>query len=311
MRKYIASLGAVLMTALTFTSCLSDHTDNKQTYTARLGSSECINRVEDLETGDVFIANNGAAYQIEFNFTEGTIDTQIAGLILSPNITGLSLRVPTLPLKVDEKKGFYVCSGTDLSSQETQSAYVFTNFSLRAAPGRTYNGQGVPVYCINYTLNNRYRVCVIQKDNFYFGKTNVTATTPGAQTYTSEDPVCRIVLDGTNKTATFYYANLKFSNSSAVESFYLKDVPYTVTANGYTIQLIDGVNPFSLSGVKMEETTVSNLNVVANVITGATVSYRYTVTENGETKSYNINAPLEYYIYPEDNTQTGGKTASI
>lgn len=308
MRKYIASLGAVIMTALTFTSCLSDHTDNKQTYTARLGSSECINRVEDLETGDVFIANNGAAYQIEFNLTENTISTQIAGLILSPNITGLSLRVPTLPLKVDEKKGFYVCSGTDLTPEGTQGAYVFTNFSLRAAPGRSYNGQGIPVYCLNYTLNNRYRVCVIQKDNYYFGKTNVTATNAGSQPYTSQEPACRIVLDGEKKTATFYYANLKFTSTSTVESFYIKDIPYTITANGYTMQMIDGVKPFSISGVKMEETTISSLNVVANVITGANISFRYEITENGETRSYNINAPLEYYLYPEnDNNKPGEK----
>ncbi|MDE6858896.1 MAG: hypothetical protein K2J65_00595 [Duncaniella sp.] len=298
MKKYISTLGAALVTALTFTSCLGSHSDSEQTYTSRLGSTECINRVEDLETGDVYIANNGAAYQVAYNFTQGTITTDIAGLNLSPNLTGLSLRIPTLPLKVDETKGFYVCSGTDLIPENAQSAYVFNSFALRSIPGRAYNNQHAPVYCINFVLNNRYRVSVIQKDNLYFGKTNIVAT-DGSSNYTTQEPACRILLDTDKKTARLYYANIKFTGTSMVESFYVSDLPYTITANGYTIQAINAVNPYGLTGVKNEDATISNINVAANTATGANVSFRYESTENGVTKSYNISAPLEYYVYPD------------
>lgn len=297
MRKYIATLGAAIMTALSFTSCLSSNSDNEQTYTSRVVSSETFNRVEDAETGEVCVTN-GATYQFAYNFTKATIVTEISGLSLTPGSSGLSFRTPALELKIDGQKGFYYCSGTDIVPQGDQAAYVFTTYSFRSIPGRTYDNHLAPVYCLNYTLNNRYHVTVIQVDNFYFGTT--TSTADDGKTFTTVEPACHIQLNKDKMTATLAYNNLKLSNASLSKSFYVKDLPFTTTSTGYIIQHSEPVNPYDGANAKIENVEISNINVSANIATGANVTFRY---KGEDSKTYDISAPLEYYVYqPQNNT---------
>jgi len=298
MRKYFATLGAAIMTALSFTSCLNSNSDNEQTYTSRMLSSESFNRVEDAETGEVSITN-GATFQNSYNFTKATITTEISGLSLTSGSSGLSFRLPALELKIDTQKGFYYCSGTDIVPEGSQAAYIFSNYSLRSIPGRTYNNQLAPVYCLNFTLNNRYRVTVIPVDNLYFG--NTTSTAEDGTSFSTVEPSCRIVLNKDKMTASFAYNNLKLANASLNKSFYVKDIPFTLTSSGYIIQHSEPVNAYDGANAKIENVEISDINVSANIATGANVSFKY---KGEDSKTYVISAPLEYYVYQQQKPNT-------
>ncbi len=299
MRKYIATLGAAIMTALSFTSCLSSNTDNEQTYTSRMVSSESFNRIEDTETGEVCVTN-GATCQFSYNFTKATIVTEISGLSLTPGSSSLSFRTPALDLKIDEKKGFYYCTGTDIVPQGGQAAYVFSNFAFRSIPGRSYNNQLAPVYCLNYTLNNRYRVTVIPVDNLYFG--NTTSIAEDGTSFSTVEPSCRIILNKDKMTASLTYYNLKLANASLSKTFYVKDIPFTLTSSGYIIQHSEPVNAYDGANAKIENVEISDINVSANIATGANVTFQY---KGEDSKTYNVSSPLEYYVYQQQNSDTG------
>ena len=91
MKKYFLTFCALLATALTFTSCLST-SNSENVYTATLGSAECFARVYDMETQET-ITTQGASYSFKFNFTDGTIQPEIANLQLAPNFGGLTFKL--------------------------------------------------------------------------------------------------------------------------------------------------------------------------------------------------------------------------
>ncbi len=127
MKKYFLTFCALLATALTFTSCLST-SNSENVYTATLGSAECFARVYDMETQET-ITTQGASYSFKFNFTDGTIQPEIANLQLAPNFGGLTFKLPPMTLVLDTKKGFYTCSGQNLTPVNAQGTYVFDKFS--------------------------------------------------------------------------------------------------------------------------------------------------------------------------------------
>lgn len=303
MKKYLMTLGSVIVAALSLTSCLGDHANDEQKYMTRFGTNESFNRVEDLQTGDVAITN-GAMYQFNYNFTAGTVSIEVTSLNLSNGMVGLSFRIPTQELKLDAQKGFYYCTGTDIVPEGAESSYIFNNFSFRSIPNRGYDNASAPVYLLNYTINNRYRVLVISNDNLYFGTTKSTPA-EGGETYSNTDGVCRIELDKDKMTARLTFTRLKVSNPAMAVSFYVKDLPFTVTPNGYSIQQSGVVTAYNGSNTAYEEIEVSDLNVSANIANGANVSFKF---KDEEGKTFNIASPLEYLIYKEQaSTPSTGK----
>lgn len=298
MKKYLLTLSAFILTALTFTSCLnSSHTE--EIYTSRLGSDECFNYVKDLETGESIITH-GASYIFIYNFTEALIDVQISGLQIASNFSGLSFKLPSFKMGADNKKGFYVCSGENITPVNTSENYVFNKFSFRSLPARSYNGVSQPVFCLTFTINNRYQVTVLQKDNMYFGTTNGAAI-DGSALESNYDAAYAVTLDPNNKKAVLRIYNAKFGPNMMPQTFGVKDLPVEFNSAGYVIREMDKSFPlFDTSNKTIEGWSISDLSINASLNTGATIAFKCDLGENG---SFHVNAPLEYLIYPENEKQ--------
>ncbi|MBO5456694.1 MAG: hypothetical protein J6A20_09275 [Muribaculaceae bacterium] len=296
MKKYFLTFCALLATALTFTSCLST-SNSENVYTATLGSAECFARVYDMETQET-ITTQGASYAFKFNFTDGTIQPEIANLQLAPNFGGLTFKLPPMTLVLDTKKGFYTCSGQNLTPVNAQSSYVFDKFSFKSIPNRAYNNLSQPVYCIDFTLNNRYQVSVYQKNNFYFGTTKAMAV-DGSTNESNEDVAYNVSIDPNTNKAVLRVYNGKFAPTMGPETFGVKDLPVEFSRNGFLIRTDKAYSIYDTSNKDVEGWSMNDLIISAVNGTGANVSFKCVLGEKG---SYVVNASLEYLIYKENNS---------
>ena len=306
MKKYLLSLGVLISAALSLTSCLGSGS-GEQKYTFSYGPSDCFNRVVDNETGTTYIGLN-PIYNIVFNMTSATADIDISNLRFSAANSGVTLRLPSLPLKQDIKDAFYTASGMDLSPVGQTSSFVFDVFNFRAYPFRM-----PPVYIINYTVNDRYDVTVYPTLPTYIGSVSATNLAPEE----GKNPVFNLTPDNEayyqllinpeNMTAMFHVANAKFADGMSRYSFATKGLPVELTADGYSVVTEAGkeYNIYSPQTVSSDTATpipgcsISDIRVNAILSTGASISF---TCDLGDMGKYSVNAVLRYLPYNTEET---------
>ena len=171
MKKYLLSLGVIIAATLSLTSCLGSSSAG-QKYTFNYGPNDCFNRVVDTQTGETYIGLN-PTYKFEFDMTEEKVAIEMSNLKLTSGYQGLSFRFPELPYKIDTNDSFFVTMASNLMPIGQTSAYLFDDFTLRAYPFRSY-----PVYVIDFTLDNRYRVTTYPILPTYLGSVIATNLDP-------------------------------------------------------------------------------------------------------------------------------------
>lgn len=306
MKKYLLSLGVLISAALSLTSCLGSGS-GEQKYTFSYGPSDCFNRVVDNEAGTTYIGLN-PAYNIVFNMTSAQADIDISNLKFSSSNSGITLRLPSLPLKQDPQDAFYTASGMYLTPVGQTSSFVFDSFNLRAYPFRS-----IPAYIINYTVNSRYDVTVYPTLPTYVGAVSATNLQPEE----GKNPVFNLNPDGEayyqllinpeNMTAMFHVANAKFADGMSRYSFATKGLKVELTSEGYRVATEAGkeYNIYSPQSVSSDTATpipgctISDLRINAVLSTGASISF---TCDLGDMGKYSVNAILRYLIYNTEET---------
>lgn len=291
MKKYLLTICLTVASALSFTSCLSD-TNTENTYKAILGSNESFARVLDTETMET-ITTSGAAYSLTFNNTKSTLTFEVSGLLLASNYGGLSFHVPSLPLQVNAKTGFVFAEGKDIIPTGTQGSYVFNDLSVNVLLNRSYENVSHPVYLINYTINDRYKVTVYQKDNYYF------CTTPSSTTANREVMCYNVSIDPIKNTAILRVYNGKFTTNMMTTTFAIKDIPVEFTSNGYILRTTPGeeLKVIDTSNREVEGWSASDINITAVLNGKVTINFNCDLGDQGKHSVYNT---ADYLIYETD-----------
>lgn len=288
MKKYLLTICLTVASALSFTSCLSD-SNTENTYKAILGSNESFARVYDTESQETY-TTQGAAYSLTFNNTQSTLTFEVSGLVLASNYGGLSFHIPSLPLKVNAQTGFVYSEGKDIVPTGAQGSYVFDDLSVKVLLNRSYENVSHPVYLINYTLNNRYKVTVYQKDNYYF------CTTPSSSTANREVMCYNVSIDPNKNTAILRVYNGKFSAGMLATTFAIKDIPVEFTSNGYILRtpLDEKVKIIDTSNREVEGWSASDIYIDASLSGKVTVRFNCDLNDLGQ---FNVNNTADYLIY--------------
>ena len=306
MKKYLLSLGVLISAALSLTSCLGSG-NGEQKYTFSYGPSDCFNRVVDNEAGTTYIGLN-PAYNIVFNMTSAQADIDISNLKFSSSNSGITLRLPSLPLKQDPQDAFYTASGMYLTPVGQTSSFVFDSFNFRGYPFRS-----IPAYIINYTVNSRYDVTVYPTLPTYVGSVSATNLEPEE----GKNPVFNLNPDGEayyqllinpeSMTAMFHVSNAKYADGMSRYSFATKGLKVELTSEGYRVATEAGkeYNIYSPQSVSSDTATpipgctISDLRVNAVLSTGASISF---TCDLGDMGKYSVNTTLRYLPYNTENT---------
>lgn len=308
MKKYFLSIGVALAASLSFTSCLESD-NNEQTYTFNYGSSDCFNRVLDSETGEYYIGLN-PTYSLKMNMTAQTVSIDMSNVKLSSDLnSGFSFRIPELPLKINSSDAFYVASGTNLTPVgQISSNFMFNSFDLHFSPFRAFGTASIPVYNINYTVNNRYVVTTYPTSPVYFGsisavKTNAEESENAMYSVTNDvETYYQIVINPEKMTAKLLVYGAKYSEKMKRYNFYVEDLPVVLIEGGYRIntEIDKDYKIKNNSNVVEEKMSIRNISVLATLKSGATISFDSDLDEYGK---YDVTASLRYLLYDNSSNK--------
>lgn len=306
MKKYLLSLGVLISAALSLTSCLGSGS-GEQKYTFSYGPSDCFNRVVDNEAGTTYIGLN-PAYNIVFNMTSAQADIDISNLKFSSSNSGITLRLPSLPLKQDPQDAFYTVSGMYLTPVGQTSSFVLDVFNFRSYPFRM-----PPAYIINYTVNDRYDVTVYPTLPTYVGAVSATnlepeeGKNPVLNLTPDNEAYYQLLINPESMTAMFHVSNAKYADGMSRYSFATKGLKVELTSEGYRVATEAGkeYNIYSPQSVSSDTATpipgctISDLRINAVLSTGASISF---TCDLGDMGKYSVNTTLRYLPYNTENT---------
>ena len=273
MKKFFSLLSLVVMLGLVTVSCLDDKEDRQETTLIYSGEL-CFNYVHDRETGQTLI-NVNPSYEMKYDFVAQTVTVTIAGLQVSPQISGLSLKLPALPFKVTTDSPYYTTTATDVVPVGVGQTYVLNQFRLQAIPMRYIDGALCPVYLISYTLNDRYEVTVMPTNPVLVGRTTAIRTDNGSdKEFTVKNSVVSAIVDPSKMLAKVTVFKAEFEQGMPETSLVFKDVPVEVFSQGFRLKTPadEELTVYNTNNVPMNKCTFSNLNYVFNLTSGSTYS---------------------------------------
>ncbi|MDE5983146.1 MAG: hypothetical protein K2G92_08560 [Duncaniella sp.] len=293
MTNKILSFCAFIIGTLMMTSCLGNGNDNVTSQSFTYNQNLCFNSVTDIQEGTTYITT-GTIYRLNYDYSSAKASVEINGLKLSDSDKDITLKFDNLPMTTDN--GWVVAKGSNLIPTGGNLNYEFKDLSVRyIVRGNMYS------FCINYTVNNRYHVCVIPVQSLYFGN---TYTTPVGEsqlgTYSTRDTYYVVTLDPEKQKAVIAVAGAKFSDKMPITmNFLLKDLPFTINGYGYEIKADGPINPETENNVPNTKYPISNIVCNASITSGGSLSYKCEANNMG---TFSVNASLEYVL--KDNTST-------
>lgn len=270
-------VSVIAAAAVTMTSCLgTSEQEQKMTY----NYTDCFNVVTTKSTGETEIRVS-PAYSFEFEYVSGKATVTLTNISL-PGVNGsLSFKLEDLKFSYD-KNGNYIIQGIDLVPKGNGAAYTFNNFSLKFLDRIMDNSLRIPAYYINYTINNEYTVNVVGTNNYYFGTTEVSDGSE-KEPFSTIDTYYVVKLDPQSKKSTIDFKRARFSDKMPMSlNFTLRDLPFTVTKDGYTIDRAEATTPFVNNETPNNSYDITNLHLSAITYTGGTMTFNCNPPKMGE-----------------------------
>ncbi len=141
----------------------------------------------------------------------------------------------------------------------SMSGYIVNDFKMNIAD-RTLDTDSTELYIpnvnITYSINNLFEVRAIQKENYYFGNTEVVAT--DGSVYKNDESIYKIKLNPVTKTADLTIIGAKFAKMMPAMDMDFKDIPFELDNSGYKL-IVDELIP-EIKGVPYPAYTIKNLN---------------------------------------------------
>lgn len=293
MKRHLLALSVAAAGALSLTSCFDHDNDFEQTININYGQNDCFNRVTDLSTGEVtYNLSPSYSFSFESNVNSTKVAIGMTNIQLSSDQSGLSFKFPILPVTGNQQDGFIELKKNDLTPDNT-SDYVFTRLDFRALVGYRAYGN---VYNLEYLINGRYQVTVFPREMVYLGTVS-SLNLNNNETYTSDpkDPQPYAVkIDPQKMIASFGVQGVKYGSSMPPATFMVKDLPVTLTATGYTINVAEAQKVYTLTGTEIANSSIKDLRIDATLTQGANISFTLALEDEDE---YRVNAPLRYLSY--------------
>lgn len=164
----VLSLITIAFFALSLTSCLSSGHESF-TYEKPLSGSQNFSYITDLSTGDEYIVGTGADYNFSFEATDHTLSIYATGLQLRSGAGSYTFRIDDISFKYDK---FGAIAATQGTYTDPVNNVTISNLDLNYQQ-RSIGMMNMDVYTFTYTIDNRYKVRVIQTSTFYFGETEI------------------------------------------------------------------------------------------------------------------------------------------
>lgn len=285
MIKKILFSAITLLAAVSLTGCLGTDSNNVNTQTFQY--TQCFNSVTDLDASTTS-AIEGATYKIAIDYVKQTADVVIDNLKLSPETTGLSFKLEKMPWTISPD-GFYIISATTITPTGLAQQYVVENFKCEMLL-RVINYSSMPVYAIQFTVNDRYHVCAVPAQNVYFGTTGVVKADGSGSTFYSTETTYNILLDPKTMKGDINIGGAKFGEGMPAQNFTIKNVPFTLNGHGYSFNGADQFIP-EQNGTPNPQYPISNINGWANVSSGMNLQFNCVVAQMGE---YNVTCNLKF-----------------
>ncbi|MCM1076287.1 MAG: hypothetical protein NC411_02880 [Bacteroides sp.] len=308
MKKYFLSLGVIAAATLSLTSCLGS-SSSEQTYTFTYGPNDCFNYVVDLKTGESYIGLS-PTYKYEIETGSQEIDMDISNLRFNSDLSPISLRLPSMTMKINQNDGFYNISANDISPVGVGNSYVFDSFTMHFYPFRS-----PALYEINYVVNDRYDVTVYPTYLGYYSSVAATIHTAGSTetTFNEVDPetVYIVQVNPEKMTASVILLNAKFATDEVRENLEIRGLPVTLTDSGYRISTESGktydVYQYSTpqSTTPLSGYSFSNISFSAVLSTGASMNFDCTLgttaVDSKIERKYSVRATLRYFPMNTEN----------
>lgn len=170
--------------------------------------------------------------------------------------------------------------------------YVITNDNQTAY-------QQVLVYQVSFVLDGRYRVTAISRNPYIFSQ-NTTTISAGGNAYSTKDTYYEVKFADTSKADVYIY-NARFVEEMPQGiSFTLKEIPVTLTANGYTLQ-IDEITPvLSTSETPATQYPISDFRLDMN---GTNMSLQFKCNPDVPNFKDTYTVTASGSVYPPENNQ--------
>ena len=311
--KIITSLAATLLTALTFTSCLSNNDNAKNEATFNSGGENCFNYVTDLDTDESYCID-GPSYKMVYNFTDGQVQIEMTNFKVSNDMTPVSLRLPEMALVPNVQAGLYETRQRSVVPlNAVQNNFVFDSFELYSAPERFIsmgNNQivGQPLYIFMYELNSRYRVTTFPVQISYLGASSATALKEDGtedKTFKYNYNLFAVKINYKKSTASLNVVSGQFAEGMPTQALEIRDLPVVLNENGYSI-VTDATTQYpvySASGQLMEGCSASDFRGSSSLLTGLSgmTAFNFTIDLTGQKSTYfkygkyKVFASLSYY----------------
>ncbi|MDE5785212.1 MAG: hypothetical protein K2H98_01640 [Duncaniella sp.] len=273
------------------TSCLGN---GEYKYVDKYTYSDCFNVITNLETGES-VVRLSPSYEISIDRTDVNAEITMSSISLPDVMGALSFKITGLKYTFNSR-GNYIIQGYDLVPEGSAgSYYTFTNLSVIFVD-RVFNEgvQRIPAYYINFTINNKYQVNVVGTLNYYFGETTVTSA-GDEEPYSTYDTYYTVSLDPQSMKATLGFNSARFSAAMPnALNFTLREVPFTVTPRGYSIDKADATTPYLNNTQPNPAFDITNLTIDGVTSKGATFTFDCNPKGMGD---YHVVAPVEWLIY--------------
>lgn len=296
MKKNLLLLSLAL--TMTMTSCLEGEEPN----TVITANYACYNNIEDMQ-------NTPGSYELKAGTYVFTMDlTDVNNLKLDLAIRGnfgesgeVNLTLNDLEMKLANYE--YTFSAGSLTPEVADGiagSHVITNLKGTIHPyvisDDSYTSmRQILVYQISFVLDGRYRVTAIDRNPYIFSQ-NTTTISAGGNAYSTKDTYYEVKFSDTNKANVLIY-NARFVENMPLISFTLKDIPVTLTSNGYILQIDEIIPVLSTSDTPATQYPISNFKLQ---MSGPDMSLHFNCVPNG-TSNYSVTSTGS--VYPPVSNQ--------
>ena len=298
MKKILLLLSITL--SLAMTSCLDNGDEPNTVMTANYA---CYNNVEDLQNNPGKYELKAGTYVFTMDVSNMKLDLAIRGNFgesgdVNLTINGLDMKLAdyeynfSAEVLTPEVADGIAGSHTVQNLKGTIHPYVIANDDYTAY-------QQILVYQVSFVLDGRYRVTAISRNPYIFSQ-NTTTISAGGDAYSTKDTYYEVKFADTSKADVYIY-NARFVEEMPQGiTFTLKDIPVTLTANGYTLQADNIIPVLATSETPATQYPISDFRLDMN---GPNMSLQFKCNPDIPNFQTTYSVTATGSVYPPENNQ--------
>lgn len=244
MIKFLKAFFASAVLCLGLSSCLDSDDDAKRNDSF----VNCFAYVDDLST-HTSAGYNGMSYDLELNYTKGTVKVVINHLQVSEDKTYDEVTIADVPFVIT-KEGWIEVTSAAVEGIAAGQTVKFSNFGLALCDRITVDGR-YPGFYARYTVDAKYSVLSAVWNQYQFGTT--TSTYSGGS-YSTKETNYLVGFDVKAGTLNLMMRNTRFIDKMPAMNILLEKIPFTIsgtTASFHVDEIIPKIGDTPYPGFKI------------------------------------------------------------